>query len=155
MSHHLLTMSGAERMFELQSGYLLLLNAALTLIPLAGSVVNGWMLWISLERRHRIGRVAHETQDRVALLTVRRATRLEAGLFAINVLLLILTVWSLMAVLPLAPERAVSFYFGGQFVRSMISVLCVLLSTLDLRDRKLIMSEDEKSQTQTPSRETL
>jgi predicted Co/Zn/Cd cation transporter (cation efflux family) len=110
-----------------------LIQAAVTL---AGVVLNARMCLIALRRKRLVESDPREEQ--IARLTMHRAVRQEAAFFVVQVLLLGVSLWALLAVIPAAPDGAVWFYGATQAARTLTSLILAAVSTLDMKDRKRI-----------------
>jgi hypothetical protein len=116
---------------------LLLLNIVMMIMNLGAVSVNAGMLWCALGREAKIADSDHAARQ--LHITVRRATRMEAGFLICQIILFVMSVWALTRVLPSAPHQAITFYFVTQFGRSMVSVILAVISLLDLRDRRRLI----------------
>lgn len=121
----------------LETTPLLLLNLVLMVLNLGGVCVNGWMVGLTTQRKRRIGDVA---LSQTMKITTHRALRMEIGFFACQVIMLVLSAWSLAKVLPSAPDGAITYYFVTQVGRSTVSAILAVISLLDLRDRNRIIA---------------
>jgi hypothetical protein len=130
---------------------IVLMNVGVLILVLLGATLNGWMLAIAL-RRNRLVRMTGEAQrDKLADLTMRRATRCEGVYFSIQVLMLGTSLWQFAAVVPEMPMKAIDFFFVSMAVRATASGLLLYLSVRDLIDRRAAARELDLLHPETPA----
>lgn len=127
---------------------LLALNLLVLLAAALGTVVNGWMLGITVRRTLMVRRTG---EDGIARLEMRRAVRCEVMYFLFQVGLLVVAARQFNKVVPILPEPAVNFFFESMAVRAFISVGLAYLSAHDLIDRRRIARELDLLHPETPA----
>lgn len=128
-----------------------ILNLGMLIMVLMGVAVNGWMLWIAVQRNALIRRSGEAARDELAELVMRRAVRCESVYFAVQIVLLVISVRGLMNVVPLDPAIAVGFFFESMAGRAIVSGLILYLSVRDLKDRRRAAQELDRIHPETPA----
>src|SRR4051794_15973995 len=87
------------------------LNTFMVVVCSLGAIINGAMLGVSLRRRAKLKHAVNPIAERIARLTLRRATRIELGFLVCQLARLVHTIWFFGQLRPTDPNGSSWVFF--------------------------------------------